>query len=146
MVSKYETSVAPKLAQIEKWARSGFLDREIARMLGISCASFTKYEKQHPELADTLRKGREIADAEVTDALYRCAVGFQYQEITQELEKNKATGEGKLVETKIVTKQVPPDVKAQLLWLKSRKPQQWGEKPEETSSKDITVQVELTDD
>lgn len=48
------------------------------------------------------------------NALLKRALGYEYDEITYE------NGE----EVKRVTKQVAPDITAQIFWLKNRKPQQ----------------------
>lgn len=60
------------------------------------------------------------------NALLKRALGYKYNEITREpVEQiNEMTGqmETAMLETKIVTKEVQPDVTAQIFWLKNRKP------------------------
>ena len=116
--SKYFTHVEPKLVLIEGWARDGLTDEQIYNNLGISKDTFYKYIKQYTDFSDALKKGKEIVDYEVENALLKRALGYEYDEITYEC------GE----EVKRVRKQVAPDTTAQIFWLKNRKPEQWREK------------------
>jgi len=45
-------------------------------------------------------------------------LGYKFEETTKESVKNAETGEKKMVVTKVVTKDVQPDVTAQIFWLK----------------------------
>lgn len=66
---------------------------------------------------------------EVEAALLRRALGFQQQEIYSEDMIDRKSGE--ILETakrKVVTKEVPPDVRALLFWLKNRQPERWRDR------------------
>jgi len=68
------------------------------------------------------------ADA-VEKALLKRALGFTHREVQTEELFDKETGE--LVSTgkrKIVSKEVLPDVRALLFWLKNRRPNRWKER------------------
>ncbi|KRN61631.1 hypothetical protein [Carnobacterium maltaromaticum] len=69
---------------------------------------------------ESLKKGKEIADYQVEDALYKRAIGYEYEEETRQL-----TESGAFTTTKIVTKHVSPDTGAIALWLKNRKRDSW---------------------
>ena len=56
--SRYETHVQPRLDQIKEWYQLNTED-QIAKRLGISTASFQKYKREHAELREALREGRE---------------------------------------------------------------------------------------
>lgn len=127
--SKYFTHVEPKLTLVEGWARDGLTDEQIAKNLGISKDSFYKYKKQYSDFSDSLKKGKEIIDYEVENALLKRALGYEYDEVTYE------HGE----ETKRVTKQVAPDTTAQIFWLKNRKPDKWRDKQVVESNNTIEV-------
>ncbi|MDR0932279.1 MAG: hypothetical protein LBM70_04575 [Victivallales bacterium] len=67
----------------------------------------------------------------VEKALLKRALGFTHQEIQTEEVFDKETGE--LLTTgkrKIVSKEVLPDVRALLFWLKNRRPNRWKERIE----------------
>lgn len=126
--SKYETNVKDKLLLVEAWARNGLTDEQIAKNLGISKDTFYKYKKEHIDFSDSLKRGKEVIDIEVENALLKRALGYNYNEVTKELCKDKETGEETLVVTKVVTKEVIPDTTAQIFWLKNRKPGEWRDK------------------
>ena len=119
--SKWE-QVKDKLTLVEGWARDGLKDKQIANNLGISKDTFYKYKKNYPDFSDTLKKGKEIIDYEVENALLKRALGYEYTETTKEIKENG----NKII--KKITKQVAPDVTAQIYWLNNRKPKQWRNK------------------
>lgn len=126
--SKYESIIKPKLIVIEGWARNGLTIEQIAKNLGISKVTFYKYMNEHIELSEHLKKGKEVVDIEVENALLKRALGYKYEEVTKELLKNKKTGKEELRVTKVVTKEVQPDTTAQIFWLKNRRPEDWRDK------------------
>lgn len=121
--NKYETHVAPRLVEIEDWVRNGATDEEVAKRLGIAYSTLREYKDEFSAFSAALKRGKDYVDAEVENALLKRALGYSYDEVTQELK------EGKLVTTKTVTKQVVPDVTAQIFWLKNRRVTKWREKP-----------------
>lgn len=137
--SKYETHVEPRLIEIEGWARDGLIDEQIAKNLGVAYSTFREYKKKFPALSAALKKGKEVVDREVENALLKRALGYEYEEVTQERVLKKDV-KGKpmtdsdgfpvyeMVQTKKVTKEVIPDTTAQIFWLKNRKPEQWRDK------------------
>lgn len=121
--TKYETIVVPNLQLIERWKRNGASEEEIAKRLGIAYSTFNVYKAQKSELSEVLKKGKEIVDTEVENALLRRALGYEYDETMKE-----RNDKGELVVTKIVHKQIVPDVTAQIYWLKNRCPDSWRDK------------------
>ncbi len=73
--SKYETHVAPRLEEIKDWVRNGATDKEVAERLGISETSFYEFKKEFSEFSESLKKNKEICDAEVESALHKAALG-----------------------------------------------------------------------
>lgn len=132
--SKWETHVKDKLILVEAWARNGLTDEQIAKNLGISKDTFYKYKKDHVDFSDSLKRGKEVIDIEVENALLKRALGYRYDEVTKE--RDKDTGE--LVVTKVVTKEVVGDTTAQIYWLKNRKPEDWRDKKEIEHSGNIS--------
>lgn len=120
--SKYETHVKPKLQLIEGWARDGLTDEQIAHNLGISKQTFYNYKSKYVDFFDSLKKGKEIVDYEVENALLKRALGYKYDEVTIEEFDDGS------VKTKTVTKEVIPDTTAQIFWLKNRRPDKWRDK------------------
>lgn len=122
MKSKYETHVEPNLILVEKWTRDGATDNEIYTRLGISETSFYKYKRKHAEFAEALKRGKEVVDTEVENALLKRALGFTYEETTTEIADDGTT------KTKTVTKQALPDNTSMVFWLKNRMPELWRDK------------------
>jgi hypothetical protein len=123
--------VKEKLIQIEAWCRDGLTDEQIAHNLGISKDTFYTYKKEHTDFSDALKRGKEVVDITVENALYKKAIGYTYEEVTREPIKDPETGEYRLEVTKIVKKEVQPDTTAQIFWLKNRKPAEWRDKHEQ---------------
>ncbi|MGM0341603.1 helix-turn-helix domain-containing protein [Enterococcus sp. AZ007] len=130
------------LIRIQGWARDGLSDEQVAANMGISRSTLNAWKKRFPDISDTLKKGKDVADREVENALFKRAVGFSYTEVTQELMDS-----GELRVTKKVKKQVAPDTGAAAFWLKNRKPDVWRDKQEvEHTGKDgepMTFKIEL---
>ncbi len=71
--SKWE-EVKDKLILVEGWARDGLTDEQIANNLGISKTTFYKFKDEHSELSEVLKKGKEVVDYEVENALLKNAL------------------------------------------------------------------------
>lgn len=63
-----------KLILIEGWAREGLSNKQISKNLGINEDTFYEYKKKYPEFTEALKKGKEIVDFEVENALYKSAM------------------------------------------------------------------------
>lgn len=134
--SKWE-DVKNKLFLVENWARDGLTDKQIAYNLGISEDTFYEYKKKHSEFSEALKKGKEVVDYEVENALLKRALGYEYEEKTYETSYDERTGKSIERLTKRTTKQVAPDTTAQIFWLKNRKPRKWRDKQQIEHSGEI---------
>lgn len=154
--SKWE-EIKDKLMLVEGWARNGLTDEQIAKNLGISKTAFYKYKKNYAEFANSIKKGKEIVDFEVENALLKRALGYEHTETTKErIMMKDENGHPvvdihgmpcyKIVVTKTIKKQVAPDTKAQIFWLKNRKSQEWRDKQEVQHSGAISNEVNITID
>ena len=118
------------LLKIEGWARDGLTEEQIAHNMGIRRETLIEWKKKYPNISNTLKRGKEIIDRQVENALLKRALGYSYKETTRELIFDKETGKTELKITKEVEKEVVPDTTAQIFWLKNRKPEEWREKQE----------------
>ena len=134
--SKYETHVKPKLAAVQGWAMQGLNNEQIAKNLGINIATLYKYKADNEELNEALKKGREVADFEVVNALHENATGYWKEEqIVSQKKTVSYNKEGKRIEVTepcIVTveKWYPPNVTAQIYWTKNRMPKEFSDRKE----------------
>lgn len=144
---KYQEWLEPDgLLKLEAWARDGLKDVELAEKIGINVATLYVWKNEHPEIAEALKRGKDVVDIEVENALLKRALGYQYDEVTRERVYNKLTDQHEFVETKRVTKEVQPDVAAIAIWLKNRRSDKWRDKPEDNSTdKTITVKFAQAD-
>lgn len=120
------------LMLISYWAKQGLVDKQIAENIGIVTSTFYKWKKEHSEFSDALKAGKEVADAQVFNALHQSAIGFHYLE-------EAVTNTGEVVTVKKYSK---PNVTAQIYWLKNRVPDDWRDKQEiEQINKNIDIKV-----
>lgn len=112
------------LTLIGGWARDGLTDEQIAHNMGISRSTLNEWKKKYPDISDTLKKGKDVVDIQVENALLKRALGYKYKETTKKLTKS-----GFMMVTKEVIKEVVPDTTAQIFWLKNRRPDKWRDKP-----------------
>lgn len=123
---KYEYWISPEgLLKLESWAREGLTDEQIASNIGITRKTLYSWKEKYGNICNALKKGKEIVDIQVENALLKRALGYDYEEITKEVVLNPVTGKTEMKVTKVVTKEIKPDVTAQIFWLKNRKPEQW---------------------
>ena len=111
--------------------------------MGIHPATFYVWLKKYNDIADALKRGKAPVDMMVENALLNRALGYEYKEVTRERILDRKTGQYKLTVTKETTKTVPPDVVAQIFWLKNRRPDLWREKRQELG--DIYANAEAID-
>lgn len=118
------------LIRLEGWARDGLTDEQIAHNMGITTSTFYEWKNKFSEISEVLKRGKEVVDREVENALFKSAQGFEYEEITEERRWDKKKNDYVMVVTKRVKKFVPPSTVAQIFWLKNRKPDEWRDKRE----------------
>ena len=59
---------------LSAWARDGLTDEQIADNMGIAPSTLYDWKKKFPEISETLKKSKEIADIEVENALHGAAL------------------------------------------------------------------------
>ena len=64
-----------KLVLLEGWARDGLTKEKIAGQMGIGVRTFYKWQKKHSQIAQAVRKGRELVYYQVEQALLDRALG-----------------------------------------------------------------------
>ena len=118
-------SYRPEYADLAyKFCLLGASDARLAEMFEVCIATIHNWKLQYPDFLDALRKGKEIADAEVAHALYHRALGYKAPE-----DDIRVVG-GEIVITPTL-KHYPPDTSAATLWLKNRQGDKWRDKIEQ---------------
>lgn len=137
-IGKYkEWLTDDKLLLMQSWARDGLTDEQIAMKMGINVSTLYTWKNKYNEIAESLKKGKEVVDVEVENALLKRALGYSWIEVTKERVWNKDLEINEFVVTKEVTRHVSPDTTAQIFWLKNRKPAEWRDK------KDINMDAKV---
>lgn len=116
------------LLKVQGWARDGLSNDQIAHNIGITAKTLCEWQNRFSEFRNAIKKGKEVVDREVENAMLKRALGYEYDEVTQEPVTDKDTGITEMRVTKRVTKQIVPDVTAQIFWLKNRKPEEFRDK------------------
>lgn len=131
------------LIVLEGWARDGLTDEQIAYNMGITAKTLYVWKNKYGEISESLKRGKEVIDRHVENALLKRALGYQFDEVTKENVFDEQEGRYDLKITKVVTKEVHPDTTAQIFWLKNRKPQQWRDKQDIEHSGLMTVRQQF---
>lgn len=121
--------------RIEGWARDGLIEEQIAHNMGVAYSTFRVWMDKFPALSEALKKGKAPADIQVENALFKNALGYDYEETVTEIEELAGGKQKKHVRR--IKKHKPPDTTAQIFWLKNRRPDKWRDKPitaEDTST------------
>lgn len=116
------------LLKVQGWARDGLSNEQIAHNMGVSAKTLCEWQNRFGEFRNAIKKGKEVVDREVENAMLKRALGYEYDEVTREPVTDKDTGITEMRVTKRVTKQIVPDVTAQIFWLKNRKPDEFRDK------------------
>ena len=114
---KWQNWIEPDgLLLIEGWARDGLTDEQIAKNMGIGVRTLYEWKEKFPQITQSLKRSKELVDLEVENALFKSAIGFVGPD----------------------EKYYPPNITAQIFWLKNRKPAAWRDKPVEIENDEDT--------
>lgn len=123
----YERQVLPNMEYIERMARSGVSQADIADAIKINPRTLTRYMGKHPELRKIIECGREVAVQELENALFKSAIGFKEtvkktRVVKKAVYKNgRKSGEVEVLEPYDEELYFPPNVTATIFLLKN-----WG--------------------
>lgn len=123
--SKYKDEYAE---QARKLCLLGATDADLADFFHVSEQTINAWKKAQPDFLDSLKAGKQFADAEVADRLYQRAMGYSHPE--EKVFQNN----GEII-THQTTKHYPPDPTSMIFWLKNRATKTWRDKPEDEGAK-----------
>ena len=125
--SKYNKDYA-KLAY--NYCLLGATDEDLAGYFEVTVSTLNLWKKRHKEFSESLKKGKEIADATIAESLFHRAKGYTHEEEKIFCDK------GDIVRAETM-KHYPPDTTAGIFWLKNRQSNRWRDrKDHEHSGKD----------
>ena len=120
--------------QAEQLARLGATDKEMASFFGVTEQTINNWKKNKPEFFESLKKGKILADARVSEALYEKTQDHTF--MVAKTIKVKSSGyddngrKWEKEEIKQVEEEqfVSADTTAQIFWLKNRRSRDWRDK------------------
>ncbi len=124
--SRYRAEYAQ---QAVKLCRLGAIDKDLANFFGVSEQTLNAWKKAHPEFVESLKEGKEAADAEVAEKLFRRATGYEHKAV--KIVADAKTGAEHQVE---YVERYAPDTTACIFWLKNRRPDLWRDRIDNTHS------------
>ncbi|HHV6163437.1 TPA: helix-turn-helix domain-containing protein [Staphylococcus aureus] len=124
--------IVNKLGLVEGWKRDGLTDEQIARNLGVSKHTLIKWKRNIPDFLDAIKKGKEVSDYELENALHKRAVGYYYEEET-------VTNKDEVVKIKKYEHANPTSL---IFALKNRLPHKYRDKVEqEITNRNIEINI-----
>ena len=117
----------PRLKAISKSLKKGSGIGAACEAAGMSRFTLLKWRKEDPKINRLIETHLDGQIGTVEDALLKSAVGFTYDEITQEVMKTMEGTETKKV-VKKVTKHVTPNATSAMFYLMNRAPKRWADK------------------
>lgn len=135
---KWEPWLADEgLTLLRGWARDGLTEDQIAHNMGIARSTLSDWKNRFSDISEALKKGKDIVDLEVENAVFKRATGYDYVEEKIEYEC------GVEVKRTVINKHVPPDVGAAAFWLKNRRPDKWRDKQQIEADVDTNIEVKF---
>ena len=132
-VGKFKRWLEPdSLVKLESWARDGLTNEQIAKNIGITTETLRVWSHSFPSISAAIKKGKEVVDLEVENAMVKRALGYEFEEVKTVMEQGLDGSRKTRVEK--VKKHVPPDVAAQIFWLKNRRRERWMDNPHRVSN------------
>jgi cell fate (sporulation/competence/biofilm development) regulator YmcA (YheA/YmcA/DUF963 family) len=119
--SRYKAEYAE---QARKLCLLGATDKELADFFEVSEQTINAWKSAHATFLESVKKGKQQADADVVDRLYQRAMGYEHPEVDIRVVN------GEIVETPI-TKIYAPDTTAAIFWLKNRQRAKWRDRVEQ---------------
>ena len=136
--SEYQIGYAD---QALKLCLLGATDKELTEFFSVSEQTINSWKKKHPEFLESLKKGKNLADANVASRLYNRAIGYSCKAT------KFATSDGHITDSKEYIEHYPPDTTAAIFWLKNRQPEKWRDKKEIDANVNLGDELEsLTDE
>lgn len=123
--------------QAYKLTLLGATDKELADFFEVSYDTIQEWKRIHEAFSYSLKEGKQIADATISESLYKSANGYMHEDTDIRVINNE------IVVTPIV-KYYPPNPTSLIFWLKNRQSAKWRDKTEQSATMDITWNEQKT--
>lgn len=120
--------------QVYKLCLLGATDKQIADFFEVDEATINRWKIGEPKFCESLKRGKQEADAVIAESLFHRARGYSHPE-------DKVFNNGGAEMIVPTTKHYPPDTTAAIFWLKNRQKEQWRDKQDI----DVTRKTKIED-
>lgn len=111
------------IEQAKKLCLLGSTDIELADFFGVVESTIHKWKIDYPHFSESIKEGKEIADAQVASKLYHRAIGYSHDSV--KIFANPNTGKESIIP---FVEHYPPETTACIFWLKNRQKGKWRDK------------------
>jgi hypothetical protein len=116
----------PEYAELAgEFCLMGATDATLAEYFEVTEQTINNWKIDHPDFFESIKAGKDVADAKVASALFKSATGGHV--ITEDRLVSDGNGGQEVV---TLEKKIEPSVHAQRYWLNNRQPKLWKEKVE----------------
>lgn len=139
--SKYDPAYSEQARKLCE--QFGATDADLALFFKVDLSSIKRWMVAYPEFRAAVLVGKQVADDRVERSLYQRAVGYEHDSVKIFLPKDSR----RPVYARFVA-HVPPDVTAQIFWLKNRRKADWRDRPPEAAGEEeggVTIRGGLPD-
>src|SRR5216683_8215382 len=95
---------------------AGATNQDLADTFDVGHSTIDNWLQKHPEFAQSVKRGRDLADGRVAHGLYSRAIGYTYETTRVVLHRGEPISVPH-------TAHKPPDIHAGIFWLRNRRPQ-----------------------
>lgn len=131
--SRYKAEYAD---QAYKFCLLGATDARLGEFFGVSEQTINAWKDAHPEFLESIKRGKDIADAEIAHALFHRAKGYSHKAV------KIFQHQGEII-TEEYTEHYPPDTGAAMAWLKNRQSRDWRDKQDIEHSGKMALDVDI---
>lgn len=114
----------------------GATDKQLSDFFEVSEATLNTWKSKYPEFLESIKAGKDEADARVAESLYNRALGYSHPEDKIFNVQGENGPEPMIVPT---IKHYPPDATSAIFWLKNRQKANWRDKTEVETNGSVTV-------
>ena len=145
---KFHIKAPQNLITIQLRSTDRLDDKQIAAIIGYNETYFSELKGKIPELSKALKNGRAPLELKVENTLYTKATGMKVKvqqaikvkDVYYDEEGRRTEKESK--EKVELEQEIPPDTRAGIFCLKSRKPEQWN-KPAPRIDEDADIPIDI---
>ena len=129
-----------------RYALLGATDNQMADFFGVSQQTLNAWKGKYPKFLESIKAGKDEADAKVAESLYYRALGYRCPETKAQWVQDGNGGRWQYADLERI---YPPDTQAASLWLRNRQSAKWRDKIEaEVGGKDggpLNINVRFMD-